>query len=143
MSYRPPRRVIKEYGYNVEFIARHLTSMFGKNVHIDHNHKMDIFFICIFSGSGEGHTAYFYKRIGTIPSTPVLSNQKSLTIPKRTNFRLAESDTEVYCDELFYEPAKQATQEVEILAETVKIAIDEHLNSGRSKRTTRASTRVL
>ncbi len=30
VSYRPPRRVIEEYGYNVECIDRHDTKMFGK-----------------------------------------------------------------------------------------------------------------
>lgn len=30
VSYRPPRRVIEEYGYSVECIDRHDTKMFGK-----------------------------------------------------------------------------------------------------------------
>lgn len=42
VSYRPPARVIDEYGYAVEFVDKLNTSMFG---------------------SGENHTAYFYKRI--------------------------------------------------------------------------------
>jgi hypothetical protein len=87
--------------------------------------------------------AYFYKRIGSIPSSPVLRNQKTLAIPKRNLFPLEESDTEVYCDEMFYEASKQATQDIDTLTQTVKAAIDEHLNSGRSKRLTRASSRTL
>jgi len=47
VSYRPPRRVIDEYGYAVKFIDQMSTSMHG---------------------SGENHMAYFYKRTSAVPA---------------------------------------------------------------------------
>jgi len=57
ISYRPPRRVQNEYGYQVEFLTSCGTSMFG---------------------SGEGHTAYFYKKIPVeaIQATPLPSDNE-------------------------------------------------------------------
>jgi len=71
VSYRPPHRVIHEYGYEVELVEQSNTSMHG---------------------SGESHMAYFYKRTNT-PAQPTASSFK-IKIPKRRNFR-GEKDEEV------------------------------------------------
>jgi hypothetical protein len=52
ISYRPPRRVLDEYGYDVEFITKLSTSMFG---------------------SGEHHTAYFYRKLRPAPNSIINS----------------------------------------------------------------------
>jgi hypothetical protein len=57
ISYRPPHRVIHEYGYDVEFMSQFLTSMHG---------------------SGEGHTVYFYKRLNPLGKEPANSIKVTL-----------------------------------------------------------------
>ena len=71
VSYRPPRRVINEYGYKVKLVEQTNTSMHG---------------------SGESHMAYFYKRTNT-PAQPTATSVK-ITIPKRHNIT-GENDEEV------------------------------------------------
>lgn len=70
------------------------------------------------TGSGEGHTAYIYMRANKAPKVPTLPNQRVLGIPGRTS--LAEEDTEVYCDETFFEASRLAVGPVKDLREYVK-----------------------
>ena len=83
-------------------------------------------------GSGEGHTAYIYKRINIPPIKPTLPKQKILTIPGRND--LNEETCDVYCDEAFYHSSKLAVEEMSILKKYVKEKVNEHTNSTRSKR---------
>lgn len=118
VSYRPPRRVINEYLYSVEFLESCPTSMHG---------------------SGEGHTAYFYKRIPSpTPSRP-LPHQKQLTIPARPTsglFNKNEQEQVVTCDSIFYEASKLALNNSTALlcAHTDKV-VAEHMAAERPSRT--------
>lgn len=113
VSYRPPRRVIEEYGYAVEFVDSFCTSMHG---------------------SGEGHTAYFYKRSN---SPPVLRNGpeiQSVVLPKREGFA-GERDVTVTCDVAFAECVQQAVGPIEGLREfAVQVVSDTLLSEDRPKR---------
>lgn len=162
ISYRPPRRVQEEYGFDVDYLTSSSTSMFG---------------------SGEGHTAYFYqKRVmvdgsrllqeesdqedeeeeaaSTAKSTrsnknnnpkkgkkqqPVVkeeakqasTRQRKLLLPKREGYE--EDDVEVYCDPIFYEASRLAGGlDVTALKDHVKQVVDDHLSG---ERMTRRSTR--
>ena len=72
-------------------------------------------------GSGEGHTAYFYKRVPLQASVKRQNqpNQKKLTIPVRGSLSLLFADDDgntkeedkeeiVSCDAIFYEASKLA-----------------------------------
>lgn len=127
ISYRPPRRVIHEYGYNVEFIAKLPTNM---------------------CGSGEVHTAYIYKRIGTIPKTPIVPNQTILKVPGRPNFQNIndnneledkdEEDKELVCDKAFYESSRIAVSlnPNDVFYHSSQV-MTSFLNSGRKTRSCR------
>mmetsp|Transcript_32796 Transcript_32796/g.55299 ORF Transcript_32796/g.55299 Transcript_32796/m.55299 type:complete len:431 (-) Transcript_32796:162-1454(-) len=156
VSYRPPRRVIHEYGYAVDFVTQVLCSMHG---------------------SGEGHTAYIYMRnnnknnsknnckksagrnndksapqqsrkgsaaarsSSSSSSSSVSSalpaaihGQRLLKIPAREGFE--EVDEEVFCDEAFYAACALAVDpDVAPLKAEVKRVVQAHLNSSaRGKR---------
>lgn len=83
-------------------------------------------------GSGEGHTAYIYKRANKPPKMPTLPAQTVLKIPGRLS--LQEEDCEVYCDETFHEACRLAVGEVGELREYVKGVVKQHLEGDRSKR---------
>ena len=108
VSYRPPRRVIEEYGYAVEFITQMTTSMHG---------------------SGEGHMAYFYKRINEVPkiSAEARSHLKKVAFPKRPGFD--EKSVDVLCDKSFEECVKLAVGDIAPLLEHAKEIVDTHLLS--------------
>lgn len=109
ISYRPPRRVIDEYGYEVECIHQMNTKMFG---------------------SGESHMAYFYKRIG-VPTTFHLQNQVKISLPISS-----DSESEVaYSDKLFA-PAIQLMGDFEVIYEDVRRIVEQHLNCPRTTRST-------
>ena len=126
VSYRPPRRVIHEYGYAVTFVDQVLCSMHGEWM-------MRFCFYCISlfiatntrvaqnstnTGSGEGHTAYIYMRANKAPKVPTLPGQTVLSIPGRLS--LNEADAEVYCDETFFHASKLAVGPVADLQDYVK-----------------------
>ena len=122
VSYRPPRRVLDEYGYEVEFLESMSTSMHG---------------------SGEGHTAYFYKRTeasiaAALKSKTPLPNQKQLLVPAREGFRnglLFEEPTTVACDALFYTASELAMRtDLTDLTAHVKAVVKEHMEHERPKR---------
>lgn len=82
--------------------------------------------------------AYFYKRTGTIPERPVLPNQQNVTL---TWAEKSEEDSivvkrkqELFCDNLFLQPIEML-KNFSDLQEHVQATVNNHLNSGRSKRT--------
>lgn len=109
ISYRPPRRVIEEYGYEVEFISQMMTSMHG---------------------SGEGHTVYFYKR--ALPLVRAPARERLVTMPKRAGFD--EEDEEISCDAAFADAVKLATGSVADLRQHADACVAEHLASERPRR---------
>jgi hypothetical protein len=86
-------------------------------------------------GSGEGHTAYIYRRISSDTDAVVdrdVPNQKSLKIPGRAEIH--EEDVEVTCDAAFYEASKLALGDSSILKAYTKTIILNHMDAGRPKR---------
>ena len=122
VSYRPPRRVIEEYGYDVEFVEQLPTSMHG---------------------SGEGHMAYFYRRTSSAPKlTPAQLNAKytKVRLPARPKFD--EKDTNVLCDPLFAACVQSAAGDVSALQAEADKIVDETLNAERPKRERRSRSRM-
>lgn len=112
ISYRPPHRVIDEYGFNVELVTKHDTAMFG---------------------SGEHHMAYFYRRLGRFPTK---SKQTQITLPAvtRDHGRVSLPSERVYCDPMFFDAASLAVGNFNALhAHVLKVTAD-HLNSPRARR---------
>jgi hypothetical protein len=128
VSYRPPRRVIEEYGYAVEFIDQCLTSMFG---------------------SSENHTAYFYKRINrkgkntlkNVCDSEIPANTVKITIPKRSGF--AEDDVQVACAACYKDAVLSAVGKVEKLQRYTEKTVKQHLNAARPKRERRPNSRLV
>lgn len=114
VSYRPPRRVIEEYGYAVEFVTQLPTSMHG---------------------SGEGHTAYFYRRSNSAPKLSAAQTADKYTKVKlAARPGMAEKDVNVLCDKLFADCVKLAAGDVEALQAEADKVVDETLNATRPKR---------
>eukprot|EP00607_Mallomonas_marina_P010014 CAMPEP_0182422864 /NCGR_PEP_ID=MMETSP1167-20130531/8682_1 /TAXON_ID=2988 /ORGANISM="Mallomonas Sp, Strain CCMP3275" /LENGTH=472 /DNA_ID=CAMNT_0024601297 /DNA_START=33 /DNA_END=1451 /DNA_ORIENTATION=+ len=127
ISYRPPHRVAgEEYGYNVELVGQMPTHMHG---------------------SGEVHTAYFYKRILppslslslSLPSAPP-TGTSFLTLPGRKENN--EQDERVVCDDMFLSTVTLAAgrerenerERGRELAEHCSRLVQSFLNEGRPKR---------
>ncbi len=145
VSYRPPRRVLEEYGYDVEYLHSMITSMFG---------------------SGEGHTAYFYKRTASsvaAAEAAVARCKKSskakthdteaetanlyahrVTLAETTRSGKIIPAKGVYCDPIFLQHVRMACadDEGESLSTYVKGCVHEHLNSPRPKRNPRPSSKL-
>jgi len=115
VSYRPPYRVINEYGYNVECIQQFSTKMFG---------------------SGEIHMAYFYRRLGPFPEIAEGDGVSIITIPAREG--VVETDEEVACADAFITAVQLASGDIFQLKEKTKEQVMSFLNSGRPQRTRRA-----
>lgn len=118
VSYRPPRRVIDEYGYLVRHIYSLNTSMFG---------------------SGENHMAYFYERLMDEESLSTVTNvSKSnvkITLSAREGLHgIDETDVEVDCDPAFAAAVTLATGPLEDLADHVQKIMTAYINQGRSRR---------
>ena len=121
VSYRPPNRVIDEYGYEVELVDQLPTAMHG---------------------SGESHMAYVYRRTNNPMSETLAAaqpNLKRLVLPCRPGF--TEVDESVYCDKAFYMAAKLAVGSVATLHQHCAGVVDVLLNSAKPKRDRKA--RVL
>lgn len=149
VSYRPPRRVLDEYGYDVEFLHSMITSMFG---------------------SGEGHTAYIYKRT----ASSIASAEAALARAKKDQVKAGKQNTtthidseshyyankvtlaetirfgqtvpakQMYCDAIFV-PCVQtacAPDNGESLFDYARECVREHLSSPRPKRTARPSSKL-
>jgi len=114
VSYRPPHRVIDEYGYKVVLVDQLPTSMHG---------------------SGESHMAYVYRRTNT-PMTETAAaqqpNLKRLVCPRRPGFD--EQDQNVWSDKAFYQTAKLAVGPVDALRTHCAGVVDVLLNSAKPKR---------
>jgi len=109
VSYRPPHRVIHEYGYEVVLVDQLPTSMHG---------------------SGESHMAYFYKRTNAAMSSAAAERQpnlKKLTLPQRPGFD--EEDETVFCDKAFMQCAKLAVGPVKALGEHAAVIVDTMLTT--------------
>lgn len=114
VSYRPPRRVIEEYGYAVEFVAQLPTSMHG---------------------SGEGHMAYFYRRTNSAPKlSSAETADKYSKVKLRARPGMNEKDIQVLCDKLFAECVSLAAGDVEALRARADQVVDETLNAVRPRR---------
>ena len=126
VSYRPPHRVIDEYGYAVELVEQLPTSMHG---------------------SGESHMAYVYRRTNAPMAEATAAQQpnlKRLLLPARPGFTgagagagaggRAEADVTVWCDKAFYATAKLAVGPVEALRAHTAGVVDVLLNSAKPKR---------
>lgn len=111
VSYRPPRRVIDEYDYNVKAIGKIPTSM---------------------TGSGEVHTAYFYQRTNSpAPCQP----REGTTIIHVPGIDGLQTGTDFVCSNYFKECVELALGPVSQLADHVNVISNKILNSGRPKRT--------
>jgi hypothetical protein len=110
VSYRPPHRVINEYKYDVELVDRVATSMHG---------------------SGEGHTAYFYKR--TNIAREANDDDLKVMIPGRESY--GEEDVHVVCDPLFSDAVRLAVGDKTELHRIVQGQSTEAMGSGRPQRT--------
>ncbi len=109
ISYRPPHRVIHEYGYKVDFVDQIPTTMHG---------------------SHEVHTAYLYRR-NNRPSAPKASDI-IVRIPARLGFD--EEDVDVVCDPIFVEATRLAVGKVADLKDHVVRIACEHMTSERPRR---------
>lgn len=111
ISYRTPRRVLDEYGYEVEFIGKIGTTM---------------------TGSGEGHTCYFYKRTSTPKPLKVRSGTSIIHIPAREGFD--EEACDVVCADKFKPCVSLAVGDFNTYKAGVAAQAEEMMNSGRPKR---------
>jgi hypothetical protein len=82
--------------------------------------------------------AYFYKRTGRIPDSPVLPNQQNVTLTwtekSDEDSIVVKHKQELFCDNLFWNPIEML-KSYKNLKEFVQTTVDNHLNSGRGKRT--------
>ena len=120
VSYRPPRRVIEEYGYAVEIVDQISTSMHG---------------------SGEGHMAYFYKRINT-PPTVNTAIKRNLLLPARPGFK-GEKDEEVVCDPAFLACSELAVGDIAPLADHAREVVRNELLSSTRPVRNRMRTQIV
>jgi hypothetical protein len=90
-----------------------------------------IFLMCS-TGSGESHTAYFYKRTNSAAPCAARTGTSLLQVPAREGSQLRHSD--VVCSNYFRECIEQALGPAEALAEHVETVSNKILNSGRPKR---------
>jgi hypothetical protein len=114
ISYRPPRRVIDEYGYDVEFVDQITTSMHG---------------------SGENHMAYFYRRLSKAPklTAGARSSLREVIFPARPGF--TEKTTTILVDAAFEKCVKLAVGDIAPLEKYATLIVDTQLlNSERPKR---------
>jgi len=108
ISYHLSPRLIEKYGFDVEYICQITTSMHG---------------------SGEGHTAYFYKRTG------VDDKGNRTTKPTKRNI-LEEATNKVPCDPLFAPSwdLARGPETIEKLSEWVDEQLEEFETAERPKR---------
>jgi len=92
-------------------------------------------------GSGENHTAYFYKRI--MRETPdIPRNALKVLIPRRPGF-VGEKDVEVVCAQAFEKAVRLAVGPLSALKEHVKKIAEENMSADRPKRERRPSSRIV
>eukprot|EP01041_Mallomonas_annulata_P012339 gene12339-25963_t len=119
ISYRPAHRVAgEEYGYNVELIGQMPTHMHG---------------------SGEVHTAYFYKRLPTPPPPSLLADNLPddaviITLPARSRIA-GDTELSVACASVFKNAIELAVGPIAALAAHANALSQAHLAEGRPTRT--------
>jgi len=123
VSYRPPRRILEEYGYKVEYITKMATSM---------------------TGSGESHTAYFYKRSNR-PGVhelkgPAPAGCVKVTIPPRSGF--AEKAVTVACAACYEKAVRAAVGDSGALLREAAVTVQSHFDEGRPSRDRKVPSRL-
>lgn len=113
ISYRPPHRIMNEYGYLVTPVAQIPTSMHG---------------------SGEIHTAYFYKRANQPASLRAKPGVSIITLKGRDHVPGDSANETIACDDLFKKSVLLAAGSAEDAAEDVKNAVETLTASGRPVR---------
>lgn len=114
VSYRPPHRVVNEFGFKVRLVYKILTTMHG---------------------SRETHTAYFYCRdLASYPLSQNISNTV-IRVPGRIDFK--ESDHEVYCDPMFVEASILAVGKMDSINAHATDTQKTFLTSKRPRRETK------
>lgn len=90
-------------------------------------------------GSGEGHTAYFYKRTNQPPVTSARVDQAlpQVLIPARLGFD--EEDELVYCDPAFHTAVTDAVGKLDVFRAKTHELLQRHLSAGRPVRSRRGS----
>lgn len=83
-------------------------------------------------GSGEGHTAYVYKRVD-IPTQFNSARMSKVKLPARKGF--AEVDEEVFCDPAFLPAVTDAVSKVSEFSLKTNELLASHLTSSRPTRT--------
>lgn len=89
-------------------------------------------------GSGEGHTAYFYKRVN-IPKVSSVSTLPIVRLPKRSGFE--ETDEDVHCDPVFIDAIATAVDELKATQAKIGKLFEYHLNSSRPVRNRKPTKR--
>ena len=87
-------------------------------------------------GSGESHTAYFYKRSNA--QAQIEPSMKKIILPGRT--QLNEEDIEVVCDPLFLEPIRLAVGPHEKFKSHVNATMSKVFNADRPRRERKAKS---
>ena len=114
VSYRPPRRVLHEYGYDVEPIGKLSTSM---------------------TGSGENHTAYFYKRLSRPAPCVARPGTTLIELPARTNRRGQEAPPKtMVCSDKFRQCVELACGDAADCQRYVNGVANDMINAARPKR---------
>lgn len=120
ISYRPPHRIMNEYGYLVTPVAQIPTSMHG---------------------SGEIHTAYFYKRANDPSPLREKAGVSIITINGRDHVKEDARTERIACDNLFKDSVLLAAGSAQDAVENVQAAVETLTASGRPVRERRV--RVL
>ena len=84
------------------------------------------------AGSGESHTAYFYKRLSKPARCAARRGTSMLQVPARHGSLLRHKD--VVCSDYFRDCIELALGPTDALVAHVEAASDKILNSGRPKR---------
>ena len=84
-------------------------------------------------GSGESHTAYFYKRTSSPASCNPRNGTSLIQVPTREG---SNNDVlEFVCSNYFKECIENALKPVDVFSQQVELISNKILNSGRPKRT--------
>lgn len=112
ISYRPPHRIINEYGYLVTPVTQIPTSMHG---------------------SGEIHTAYFYKRANNPSKMKARTGVSLVKLQPRAHVK-ADVEETIACDDIFKESVLLAAGSAQDAVENVRTAVETLTASGRPVR---------
>ena len=124
VSYRPPHRVLHEYGYEVELVDEINTTMFG---------------------SGENHKAYFYKRTnrGGVPELKGAAPFGCTKVLIKARPGFDEEDVNVAVADCYVPAVRAAVGKVTKLASDTHALVQAHMNEGRPRRNRKLSAKAL